>query len=223
MKYNHPNPVKKKMQWVAMAIMSLFMVSVANAQSTETVHSNPNVRLGEKALLDSDFKTAASYLKKALPAEANDPNVLYMLGYSEYHSGDFRGAVQSFQKVIELAPENPTAYYYRAKANNTLAVSTEIKSTNANRERMLNEAITDYTRAIELTPKDVKLYQNRAVAYRDLGILLGTAGTPNFNKAKAAEAYDKSIVDFEEVLKITPGKKDIETEIKKVKVYRDNL
>src|SRR5690606_11024239 len=223
MKHNHSIPVKKKMQWVAMAVASMFMVSVANAQSTETVHNNPNVRLGEKALLDSDFKTAAGYLKKALPAEADDPNVLYMLGYSEYHSGDFRGAVQSFQKVIELAPENATAYYYRAKANNTLAVRAEIKSTNANRERMLGEATSDYTTAIELTPKDVKLYQNRAVAYRDLGILLGTAGMPNFDKAKAVEAYDKSIADFEEVLKISPGKKDIETEIKKAKVYRDNL
>lgn len=213
----------KKMQWAAIAVASFFMVSVAHAQSTETVHSNPNVRLGEKALLDSDFKAAAGYLKKALPAEANDPNVMYMLGYSEYHSGDFRGAVQSFQKVVELAPENATAYYYRAKANNALAVSTEIKSTNANRERMLNEAISDYAKAIALNPKDVKLYQNRGVAYRDLGILLGTEGTPNFNKGKATEAYDKAILDFEEVLKLTPGKKDIETEIKKAKVYRDNL
>lgn len=223
MKYNYSIPVKKTMRLAAMAVASFLVVSAAHAQSTETVHSNPNVRLGEKALLDSDFKTAAGYLKKALPAEANDPNVLYMLGYSEYHSGDYRGAVQSFQKVIQLAPENATAYYYRAKANNTLAVSTEIKSTNANRERMLQEAIVDYAKAIELTPKDVKLYQNRAVAYRDLGILLGTAGTPNFNKGKATEAYDKSILDFEEVLELTPGKKDIETEIKKAKVYRDNL
>ena len=223
MKYIHSNPVTKKIQWAAVAAVMLFVVSFAHAQSTETVHSNPNVRLGEKALLDSDFKTAAGYLKKALPAEAHDPNVLYMLGYSEYHSGDYRGAAQSFQKVIELAPENATAYYYRAKANNSLAVSTEIKSTNANRERMLNEAIADYTKAIALTPTDVKLYQNREVAYRDLGILLGTDGTPNFNKGKASEAYDKSIADFEEVLKLTPGKKDIEIEIKKANVYRDNL
>lgn len=223
MKYNHSLPVTRKIQWVAIAFISFMTMSFAHAQSTETVHSNPNVRLGEKALLDSDFKAAAGYLKKALPAEANDPNVLYMLGYSEYHSGDFRGAVKSFQKVVELAPENVTAYYYRAKANNALAVSTEIQSTNANRERMLNEAIGDYTKAIELNPADVKLYQNRGVAYRDLGILLGTDGTPNFNKEKATEAYNKSIGDFEEVLKLTPGKKDIETEIRKAQVYRDNL
>lgn len=223
MNYNHAITVSRKAQWIAIAIVSFLTVSFAHAQSTETVHSNPNVRLGEKALLDSDFKAAAGYLKKALPAEANDPNVLYMLGYSEYHSGDFSNAVQSFQKVVELAPENVTAYYYRAKANNALAVSTEIKSTNANRERMLKEAISDYTKAIDLNPKDVKLFQNRGVAYRDLGILLGTSGTPNFNKANAAEAYNQSIVDFEEVLKLTPGKKDIETEIKKAKVYRDNL
>lgn len=213
----------RKIRLLTLAVVSLMTISFAQAQSTETVHSNPNVRLGEKALLDSDFKAAAGHLKKALPAEANDPNVLYMLGYSEYHSGDFQGAVQSFQKVINLAPENVTAYYYRAKANNALAVNTETRVTNANRERMLNDAVADYTKAIELNPQDVKLYQNRGVAYRDLGILLGTGGTANFNKTKAAQAYDKSIVDFEEVLKLTPGKKDIETEIRKAQVYRDNL
>ncbi len=88
---------------------------------------------------------------------------------------------------------------------------------------MLNAAIVDYTKAIELNNGDVKYYQNRGIAYRDLGILRGTAGTANYDKGIAIDAYDKSIVDFEQVLVMTPGKKDIQTEIKKAKVYRDNL
>lgn len=198
-------------------------VLMAHGQTTETAPSNPNVRLGQKALLDGDFKSAASYLEKALPEEADDENVLYMLGYSQYHSGDYKKALQSFSQVIELTPDNVAAYYYRGKANNILAVQTQTNVSAANREKMLNAAIADYTKAIELNAEDVKLFQNRAIAYRDLGILIGTAGTANYDKAAATDAYNNSIVDFEQVLALTPGKKDIQTEIKKATVYRDNL
>jgi len=198
-------------------------VLMVHGQTTETAPSNPNVRLGQKALLDGDFKSAASYLEKALPQEANDENVLYMLGYSQYHSGDYKKALQSFSKVIELTPDNVAAYYYRGKANNILAVQTQTNVNATNRGRMLNAAIADYTKAIELNAEDVKLFQNRAIAYRDLGILVGTAGTANYDKAAATDAYNKSIADFQQVLVLTPGKKDIQTEIKKATVYRDNL
>jgi Uncharacterized protein conserved in bacteria len=198
-------------------------VLTAHAQTGETAPSNPNVRLGQKALIDGDFKAAANHLQKALPAEAGDPDVMYMLGYSQYQIGDFRKALESFGKVVQLRPDHESAYYYRGKANNILAVQTSARISTSNREKMLNAAIADYTKAIELNAGDAKYYQNRGVAYRDLGILRGTAGTANYDKALATEAYDKSIADFQQVLTMTPGKKDIQTELKKAKVYRDNL
>ncbi len=200
-----------------------FTVSMASAQTTETAPSNPNVRLGQKALIDGDFKAAAGHLQKALPAESNDPDVMYMLGYSQYQIGDYKKALESFGKVVQLRPDHESAYYYRGKASNTLAVQTDTKTSSANREKMLNAAIADYTKAIEMNAGDVKYYQNRGIAYRDLGILRGTTGTANYDKAIATDAYEKCISDFEHVLTITPDKKDIQTEIKKAKVYRDNL
>jgi len=74
-----------------------------------------------------------------------------------------------------------------------------------------------------LNEEDIKLFQNRAIAYRDLGILLGTDGTDNYDKTQATDAYNNSVKDFERVLASFPDRKDIETEIKKAKVYRDNL
>lgn len=192
------------------------------AQS-ETASSNPNVRLGQKALLDGDFKAAAEYLEKAMPAEANDPNVMYMLGYAQYHSGNYEKALASFGKVVELRPEDERSYYYKGRLNNRLAVQTDIKMSTAKREELLKESIADYTKAIELNDQDVKLFQNRAISFRDLGILLGTSGTVNYNKKSAVEAYNSSILDFEKVLSFFPDRKDIETEIKKARVYRDNL
>lgn len=198
-------------------------VLAAHGQTTETAPSNPNVRLGQKALIDGDFKAAANHLQKALPAEAGDPDVMYMLGYSQYQIGEYRKALESFGKVVQLLPDHESAYYYRGKASNILAVDTDMKISSSSREKMLTAAIADYTKAIELNAGDVKYYQNRGIAYRDLGILLGTSGTANYDKVAATTAYDKSIADFERVLGMTPGKKDIQTEIRKAKVYRDNL
>jgi len=223
MKKNKLNVFLKRSKQGVVGGMLCLSVLFAQAQTTETSPSNPNVRLGQKALIDGDFKAAANHLQKALPAESGDPDVMYMLAYSQYQIGEYKKALESFGKVIQLRPDHESAYYYRGKASNILAVQTDLKISSNNREKMLNDAVSDYTKAIELNAGDAKYYQNRGIAYRDLGILLGTSGTANYDKTLATESYDKSIADFEQVLTMTPGKKDILTEVKKAKVYRDNL
>lgn len=205
-------------------LMTMLTVGTINVMAqTEVAPSNPNVRLGQKALLDGDFKTAASYLEKALPAEANDPNVMYMLGYAQYHSGDYEKALASFSKVVELRPDDERSYYYRGKLNNLLAVQINSSISTSTRETLLKQSIADYTKGISFNNEDVKLFQNRAIAYRDLGILLGTTGTANYNKNAAIEAYNMAITDLQKVLNLYPDRKDIASEIKKAQIYRDNL
>ncbi|MBE8722542.1 tetratricopeptide repeat protein [Sphingobacterium pedocola] len=198
-------------------------VTTLSAYAQQEEHSNPNVRLGQKALLDGDFKSAASHLEKALPAENKDPDVLYLLGYSQFHTGEYTKAAASFSKVIALDSKNANAYYYKAKANNNLAIAKESKLSLAQKEQLLASSIDDYTKAISVNANDAKLYQNRAISYRDLGILKGTSGAANYNKAVATDAYNKAIVDYEKVLTYDAARKDIQTEVKKAKVYRDNL
>jgi len=67
------------------------------------------------------------------------------------------------------------------------------------------------------------LYQNRGIAYRDLGINRSTEGVSTYNKVAAIAAYNQAIVDFEKVLSYDASRKDIQTELKKAKVYRDLL
>jgi tetratricopeptide (TPR) repeat protein len=204
-------------------VFALTALSVNAQQQKQAEHSNANVRMGQKALLDGDFKNAESYLTKALPQEGKDPDVLYMLGYSQFQNGDYKKSAETFGKVVALSPKNANALYFKAKANNNLAVQTKNKGSVANKEQLLRVAIEDYSKAIAIAPTDSKFYQNRAIANRDLGILTGTAGTPNYNKAMATEAYNNAIKDYEKVLSFDASKKDIQTEIKKAKVYRDNL
>lgn len=202
-------------------LVFLFLGFTSQAQQEQ--HSNPHVRSGQKALIEGDFKAAATHLEKALQTESSDPNVIYLLGYSQFQSGDYKKAISSFDKVIKLDNSNATAYYYKGKANNNLAVDVESKISADQRAKLLETAIDDYTQAIKINADDAKLYQNRGLAYRDLGILKGTVGKSNYDGKSAAKSYTNAIADFEKVLTFDASRKDIQTEIKKAKIYKDNL
>jgi tetratricopeptide (TPR) repeat protein len=178
--------------------------------------------MGQKALIDGDFKSAVSNLEKALASDSTDVNTLYMLGYSYYHAASYKAAVNTFNKVISLKPSDNSAFYYRGKASNNLANETKGIS-NADREKLLLLAIKDFTKAIELNPDDVKLYQNRAIAYRDYGVLKGQK-IPNFyDKNKATSSLKSCISDFEKVLSITPDRRDIISQLADAKAYLLNF
>lgn len=199
------------------------MVTGVMAQNKEKASTNPYVKLGQKALIDGDFKTAIVNLKKALPSDTGNVNIIYMLGYSQYHSGDYSEAAKSFSKVIARHPDDVSAYYYRGKSQSTLAVQVEQKMSDAKRSDLLISSIDDFSKAIALDGSDMKLYQNRAMAYRDLGNLRGTVTSKNHDKEVATEAYNNCIQDLEIITAKHPSRKDLALEIKKAKVYRDNL
>src|SRR5690606_16054318 len=169
---------------VGLATVALALATVSVQAQEKEQHSDPNVRAGEKALLDGDFKTAAAQFEKAIPNAGDEPEVIYLLGYSQFQNGDYKEAIDNFSKVISLNPESVSAYYYRAKANNNMAVNKELELSNNNRVDLLKSAVGDYTKAIAINAEDAKLYQNRAIAYRDLGILIGTGSSSNYNKAE---------------------------------------
>jgi len=200
----------------------LLFTGVANAQSKAESNNN-YVNLGQKAVMDGNFKLAVTHLEKSLPAEGNNPNVLYMLAYSYYHSGDYTKAVSSFGQVISLRPNEVSAYYYRGKARNVLGAQMNSTLTPAEREKLLLASVKDFSKAIELNADDAKLYQNRAIANRDYGILKGQKIPKIYDKAAASAAFKSAISDLQHLLDINPGRKDIMDEMKKARVYMANL
>ncbi|HEY0057114.1 MAG TPA: tetratricopeptide repeat protein [Pedobacter sp.] len=199
----------------------LLFTGISKAQKSESV--NPYVQLGNKAVLDKDFKNAVVHLEKALPAEANNADVLYMLAYSYYHSGQYQKAISTFGRVISLRPNDVSAYYYRGKVRNYLGAQMGSTLTPLERERILAASVKDYSKAIELSPDDNKLYQNRAIAYRDHAILKGQKDPKVYDKAAASNSYKSCINDLQRLLDANPGRKDIADEMKKAKVYMANL
>lgn len=211
------------MKRVKIGMAALALALFAYTAEAQEQHANVNVRAGQQALLDGDFKSAIAHLQKSLPAEAADADVHYLLGYALFQNGDFKKSAESFNKVVALNPSNSSAYYYKAMANNKIAVDTEEKLNAKQRESLLQSAIADYSKAIALDAEDAKFYQNRGTAYRDLGILTGSSENGVYNKDVATDAYNKAVTDFEKVLTYDASRKDIQTEVKKAKVYRDNL
>ena len=185
---------------------------------------NPYIMLGQKAVLDGDFKLAVTHLEKSLKTDGNNPEVLYMLGYSYYHSGAYANSISSFTKVISLRPQKADAYYYRGKARNTLGTQMNSPLSVVEREKLLKAGISDFTKGIELGKEQgIEYYQNRAIANRDYAILKEQRIPGFYDKTIAENAYKSSLSDLQHILDAFPDRKDIADEIKKVKVYMANL
>ncbi|MEO8793903.1 MAG: tetratricopeptide repeat protein [Daejeonella sp.] len=179
-------------------------------------------KMGQKALIDGDFKMAVSHLEKAIATDSNDVSTLYMLGYSYYHSSNYSKAINTFNRLISLRPGENSAYYYRGKARNIMATEAK-KLPNSEREKLLMGSIRDFSKAIQLDGEDIKLYQNRALAYRDYGILKGQKIPGLYDKTKATQAFKSCISDFQKVLDFNPGRKDITAQLDDARLHLQDI
>ena len=76
-------------------------------------------------------------------------------GNVKYELDDYRGAIQDYNKAIELNPKDEIAYYNRGNAKSKL--------------EDYHGAIQDYNKAIELNPNDKDAYNFRGIAKFKLG------------------------------------------------------
>ncbi|MEH2423589.1 MAG: tetratricopeptide repeat protein [Nostoc sp.] len=137
---------------------------------------------------------------------------LYQEGVNKYDTGNYEGAIEDFNQVIQLDPQNALAYnrrgdaYYRlgdyeqAQADSSQALLLNPQDANAYFDRgfafselgKYKEAIADYTQAIKLNSKNAYAYYGRGLARAQLKDNKGAIG--DFSKAIAfkpqhTEAY----------------------------------
>ena len=178
--------------------------------SLETVTAqNAYVKLGQEALMDGDFKAAVAQLEKACLIDSTNANALWMLGYSYYHSENYKKSVAAYTKELAINPTDASAYYYRARAKGYLGKDNELSV--ADKEKYLLGAIFDLTKAIAIDPNDSsnKFYQTRGIAYRDYGIFKLSAPGHYFDKNRGINSLKASIADLEKVLADNPTRADI--------------
>src|ERR1700712_5077237 len=150
---------------ISVIISFLIISSVENLAA-----QNSYIKLGQQALMDGDFKAAVAQLERACLIDSTNSTALLMLGYSYYHSENYKKSITAYTKEISINPTDATAYYYRARAKGYLGKDNQTNT--ADKEKYLLGAILDLTKAISIDPDDTKnkFYQTRGIAYRDYGV-----------------------------------------------------
>jgi tetratricopeptide (TPR) repeat protein len=186
-------------------IISFLILSSLENLSAQSAY----VKLGQQALMDGDFKAAVAQLEKACLIDSTNANALWMLGYSYYHSENYKKSIAAYSKEISINPVDATAYYYRARAKSYLGKDNAMSP--ADKEKFLLGAIFDLTKAISIDPNDTKnkYYQNRGIAYREYGVFKLQTGSHYYDKARGINSLRASINDLEKVLADNPNRPDI--------------
>ncbi len=197
-------------------LVALAVTAEANAQSNLE-------KQGAQAWMKGDYKTAVAQLEKADVKSPNNSNVLKMLGYSYYQTGDFESAIGAYTKLIALKPADYSAYYYRGKARLNIANSPK-ESLNTMRDNFYSSAIKDFTKAIELNgEEDIQILQNRGIAYKDYGIFRSYKIKRSADKNACIATFNSSISDFQKILTMQPLRKDVVSLIEYVKAQIASL
>ncbi|MDF2434116.1 MAG: hypothetical protein JWP44_3747 [Mucilaginibacter sp.] len=191
---------------LSVIISFLIISSIEN-----TYAQNSYFKLGQQALMDGDFKVAVAQLEKACLIDSTNSTALLMLGYSYYHSENYRKSIAAYTKELAINPVDATAYYYRSRAKSYLGKDNQLVT--AEREKYLLGAIFDLTKAIAIDPDDKrnKYYQVRGIAYREYGIFKMQAPGHFYDKNRGINSLKASIADLEKVLSDNPGRVDIAT------------
>lgn len=197
--------------------LSIIVSYLIVAAASPVLAQNAYVNLGRQALMDGDFRTAVSHLEKACVVDSNNTNALWMLGYSYYHSENYKKSIAAYSRVIALKPADGMAYYYRARAKGYLGK--DIQAPPAEKEKELLGSIIDFTKAIDIDGTDMKFYQNRAIAYREYGIFKLLSTKPA-DRARGINSLKASIADFEKVLSTDASRTDIEAQMQ---ISKDRL
>ena len=189
---------------LSVIISFLIISSIEN-----TFAQNAHVKLGQQALMDGDFKAAVSQLEKACLIDSTNANALWMLGYSYYHSENYKKSIAAYTKEISINPTDASAYYYRARAKSYLGKDNTLSA--ADKEKYLLGAIFDLTKAIAIDPNDSsnKYYQTRGIAYREYGIFKLQTASHFYDKNRGINSLKASITDLEKVLNDNPNRVDI--------------
>jgi tetratricopeptide (TPR) repeat protein len=157
------------------------------------------------------WKDSITLFDHTLNVTDNNYTAYYNRGTAYWHRGNFQQAMENFNKVIEINPNE--AEFYRTRGNANLYLGN------------FRQAIGDYDKLIEIDPGNEDVYNSRGNAYSNLGNDRQAIGdydralsiNPNDAKAHTYRGniylrlgnYQQAIEDYDKALSLNP--KEAET------------
>lgn len=125
----------------------------------------------------NDYKEALKCFNKAIMMRDDQSDYYYWRALARKHLKQFRGAVNDFNKAVELNPETFNILEIYNERGMSYGYLTEYEN-----------ALLDFNKAIELKPQCAEYYDNRGITY--------------FNMKE----YQKAVDDFDMAIKLAPDK-----------------
>ena len=97
-------------------------------------------------------------------------------GREHVETGDYAAAIADFDKALQINPESPATYYYRASAKFEWGKSEQGTGNTEHAKRLYHAAIEDYTQVITLDPENPGAYIFGGMVHLRLATLERRAG-----------------------------------------------
>ena len=178
---------------------------------------------GKQFLMEGSFTASESKLKEATDKlqELSDAIEQFVqtnsaLGHRYIAQGQGAKAIEAFNNVLTINPENEDALRQLERAKNAAEVFTLIGSAETQeRSEAFEEALVGYQKASEIDSKSAKAQNGvsrvrRKIENRDFGNYLAIA-----RNAESKMRYDEAIKHFRLALTIFPDRKDLSDAITK--------
>jgi len=131
-----------------------------------------------------NIQLAMQHLNKAIRVDSNFKRAYFLRSGAKSALGDFEGAIQDINKVLQLSPvdESPKMYFLAFFSRGI--AKAELGDA--------KEAILDYDRAIKIDSTDARVYQKRGIS----NVTLGRKSDACLDFKKAKELGDAEVSDF---------------------------
>lgn len=203
----------------------------------EDVEKKETLRTDAKALESFAFQEDLSHRMSHL--------IFLTLGLSRFELGDYRGAILRFNEALSQSEERNSMFHpetiFMYRGTSYIKLNREGKYFGYTEQRrnlnkdLIERAISDYSRAIEISPRNAMAFFDRALAYFEKGDVDGAIRDcdkalelkPGYLEAYFVRGnafhekteYDKAISDFNQAILIEP--KHSASYINRASVYSD--